>query len=1160
MLTDESTSDDNKPDGPRGREVLQQAAPAALDVESPSRIVLPPVPADQRALAVAGWSEPLVIDTYLPLDPAPYPAFLDTRVYQGSSGRVYPLPFHERIGGEKRPHVWQAIHLENDWVRLAVLPELGGRIHVGYDKVADYDFFYRNNVIKPALVGLAGPWISGGVEFNWPQHHRPATFLPTDWTIERETDGSVTVWCSDHDPQRRMKGMHGIRLRPGSSVVEARVRLHNRTDETQTFLWWANVAAAVGDEYQSFFPLDVRHVADHAKRAVATFPKVQGRYYGVDYPAQVSDERPDADRLDWYRNIPVPTSYMVTATREAFFGGYDHNRRAGFVHWADPAISPGKKQWTWGDAPFGRAWGDHLTDGDGPYVELMAGVYTDNQPDFSWIAPGETKTFSQYWYPIRAIGPAHMANLDVAVRVDVVPGPGARAAESADVLVGVAATRTLTEAVVELSDSRGALITRWTPDLAPSTTFEGRASVDMAQVGELRLRVLSEGTEVLTWAAGGSDDAAPAPEPATEPADPALLATVEELFLTGQYLAQHRHATRSPEPYWREALRRDPGDTRSNVALASRLDAAGRSHEAEELLRRAVDRLVGRAPNPADGTAHHALGLCLLRQGRDHEADEAFAKAAWNAAWRVPAGWQRARIAARRGDLRSVEHHLRALRDLDVDHLGAGCLLATVLRQTGREVEATHLLTRQLQRDPLDQWTRLLGGASLTADAPTLLDVALDLAACGLDSDALPVLDLAERAARHTALGQVQVGPLVEYHRAFLLDRLGRAAEAAAARRAARAADTRHCLASRLADVDALRAALSHDSDDPLASLLLGAWLYDRERHTEAAAAWERTVAADPTSKLAVIALRNLGICAFNIVRDPSTALRHFEAARDLAPRDARLLYEHDQLLQRRGTSDAIRLQQLEQAPGLVAQRDDLVVELATLLTRTGRCDEAAAHLRSRGFQPWEGGEGKVVAAWEAAMIALAHEDLAGSRFVDAVGWLEEALAPPANLGEARHHLANLAEVHWHLGVAQLASGDEVRAAAAWETAAGFSGDFSDMSTQPFSRQTVWSVRAMRALGRPAMAADLESRLRGWVEQLSVTPARIDFFATSLPSMLVFHDDPQVSRDELVAILRAQLDELVAYPGQPDRSPTLDTSHRTDAEGEQHSNRKKERT
>lgn len=369
-----------------------------------------------RGAAIA-WSAPLTVRTFEAGEPSDYPMCLDHRVYQGSSGKVYPLPFTESIADEPSLREWQAIHLENEFVRLVVLPELGGRIHVGYDKTTDYDFFYRNNVIKPALVGLAGPWISGGVEFNWPQHHRPATYLPVETTIEHGADGSVTVWCHDHDPFARMSAQHGVRLRPGSSLVELAVRLHNRTKERQSFLWWANVAARVHDDYQSFFPEDVRYVADHARRALTAFPAADRTYYGVDYPA-LAAERPDANRIDWYRNIPVPTSYMIVDSADDFFGGYDHGAGAGFVHWAERRVSPGKKQWTWGNAPFGHAWDAQLTDHDGPYVELMAGVYTDNQPDFSWILPGETKVFTQYWYPIPAIGPAHQATPDAAVHVD----------------------------------------------------------------------------------------------------------------------------------------------------------------------------------------------------------------------------------------------------------------------------------------------------------------------------------------------------------------------------------------------------------------------------------------------------------------------------------------------------------------------------------------------------------------------------------------------------------------------------------------------------------------------------------------------------------------------------------------------------------------------
>jgi len=347
-------------------------------------------------MSVIARLESLTLPTYPVGRPEKNPVFFERRVYQGSNGKVYPVPFVDKVYDEAQPVAYRSALLENEYIRLVMLPEIGGRILIGQDKSnRDYDFFYRQDVIKPALVGLAGPWISGGVEFNWPQHHRPGTFMPADCCIEEEEDGARTAWFSEHDPLNRLKGMHGLRIRLGSSLIELRVRLFNRTPQTQTFLWWANVAARVHDQYESFFPPDVHYVADHAVRAQSTFPAAQGYYHGVPY-----HRRPGANNLAWYKNIPVPTSYMVCETAFDFFGGYDHAAGGGFLHVANRHVAPGKKQWTWGNHEFGWAWDRELTDQGGPYVELMAGVYTDNQPDFSYLLPYETKTFSQSWWPI----------------------------------------------------------------------------------------------------------------------------------------------------------------------------------------------------------------------------------------------------------------------------------------------------------------------------------------------------------------------------------------------------------------------------------------------------------------------------------------------------------------------------------------------------------------------------------------------------------------------------------------------------------------------------------------------------------------------------------------------------------------------------------------
>jgi hypothetical protein len=317
-------------------------------------------------MEVKAWEEPVIIPTYEIGKPEKNPIFLEKRVYQGSSGVVYPYPVIEKISDEKTDKSYKAVFIENEYLKVMILPELGGRVQMAYDKIKQRHFIYYNQVIKPALVGLTGPWISGGIEFNWPQHHRPSTFLPIDHTIEENADGSVTVWVSENERMFHQKGMAGFTLHPGKAYLEIKGRLYNPTPVPQTFLWWANPAVAVNEHYQSVFPPDVHAVFDHGKRDVSTFPIATGTYYKVDYSAGVD--------ISNYKNIPVPTSYMAINSEFNFVGGYENDTQSGVLHVANHHVSPGKKQWTWGNGDFGKAWDRNLTDEDGPYIELMAGV------------------------------------------------------------------------------------------------------------------------------------------------------------------------------------------------------------------------------------------------------------------------------------------------------------------------------------------------------------------------------------------------------------------------------------------------------------------------------------------------------------------------------------------------------------------------------------------------------------------------------------------------------------------------------------------------------------------------------------------------------------------------------------------------------------------
>ena len=1089
---------------------LDARAPAARPY---SGLILPDPPTGVTG-PVKAWREPVDILTYPPEAPGPHPMFLERRVYQGSSGRVYPLPFFDRISIDPEVRSWDAIHIENEYLRLMILPGIGGRIHIGFDKISGYDFFYRQNVIKPALVGLAGPWISGGVEFNWPQHHRPATFMPVETEIEHHPDGSITVWCSDHDPMLRMKGMHGVCLRPGSAAVEVKVRLYNRTQLTQTFLWWANVATRVHEQYQSFFPTDVRFVADHAKRAITAFPLADRPYYGVDYPGRAQhgvpeDElppcfRPDgsypANDLSWYANIPVPTSYMITRTADDFFGGYDHRARAGVVHVANHHIAPGKKQWTWGNHEFGYAWDRSLTDSDGPYIELMAGVYTDNQPDFSFLAPWETKTFIQTWYPIRGTGVPQAATTEAALHLEV---RDVRAALNLNV------TRSVSNATIELH-AGGHPIHSWTEDLTVPSTFSRTIDLPAGTDPATLSAIVRTGDRTILNYDPAAIEPAEAPTVAKEPLPPEQIDSIEELYLTGLHLDQYRHATRRPETYWREALRRDPDESRCRNALGLWHLRRGELRPAADHFERAIQRLTRLNPNPYDGEPYYNLGIALRYLGDDSRAYDALYKSTWNSAWRAPAYFALAEIDVKRQHWTAAKDHLQRSVRADADNLNARNLLAFVHRQLGETAAAENLVAESLALDPLDIGARHLTGTR-PADAQQTLDLAFDLLRAGRDAEALTLL----RAADLT--GDDGSAPILLLTLADVESRLNDPAAPETLRRANTLSPDR-CFPSRLEELLVLERTLARNPDSALASYLLGNLLYDRRRQHEAIAHWQTAAALEPAWPTVH---RNLGIAYFNIAHNPQGALEAFDRAFAADSSDARIFYERDQLWKRIGRDPQTRLDTLLAHPSLVARRDDLTVELATLYNQLHRPAEALALLLHRHFQPWEGGEGLVLAQYVRGQLLLGKAALEQDPAA-ALQHFEAALHPPQNLGEARHLLANQSDVFFWIARAHEALDHNDESRAWFLRATRYKGDFQQMSVRDVSDMTYWSALALEQLGHTSEARQTFRRILTYSHQLAVTPPKIDYFATSLPAMLLFDDDLGLRNRIDSGFLRAQ--------------------------------------
>ena len=542
-------------------------------------------------MEVKAWEEGVVIPTYGVGEPDKNPVFLEKRVYQGSSGKVYPYPIIEKIFDEKEDKTYRAVFLENEYIKVMILPELGGRIQRAYDKTNGYDFVYYNHVIKPALVGLLGPWISGGIEFNWPQHHRPTTFMPVDHIIRENPDGSKTVFVHDVDQMYGTKGIAGFTLYPDKAYIEIRGQLYNRTPLPQTFLWWANPAVAVNENTQSIFPPDVHAVMDHGKRDVSRFPIATGVYYKKDYSQGVDISR--------YKNIPVPTSYMAEKSEFDFVGGYDYGVQAGILHVADHHISPGKKQWTWGCGDFGKAWDRNLTDEDGPYIELMTGVFTDNQPDFTWLKPYEEKVFTQYFMPYKAVGEVKNASQEAALNLILKD-------KTAEMIVYASSEQK--EASVSLY-LKGEKIFRCKTDLSPTKVYQTKILVDYEREPDVTMVVEDSRGHVLLTYTPLEKTMEKLPEPAKAALDPDKILTNEELYLTGLHIEQYRHATYDPDHYYLEGLKRDPGDSRIHNAYGCLLMRRGQFKEGEKHFRAAIRRLTWKHPNPYHREAYYNLGL-----------------------------------------------------------------------------------------------------------------------------------------------------------------------------------------------------------------------------------------------------------------------------------------------------------------------------------------------------------------------------------------------------------------------------------------------------------------------------------------------------------------------------------------------------------------------
>lgn len=1066
---------------------------------------------------VEAWAEKIIIPAYEVGKPEKNPMFLEKRVYQGSSGVVYPHPVIESISNKKINKEYEAVFIENEYLKIMILPELGGRIQRAYDKVKQRDFVYYNRVIKPALVGLAGPWISGGIEFNWPQHHRPSTFNAIDFAIESFDDGSKTVWVNETEIMFRTKGMAGFTLYPDKAYLEIKGRLFNGTSFPQTFLWWANPAVKVNEEYQSVFPPDVYAVFDHGKRDVSDFPIATGTYYKVNYA-------PGTD-ISKYKNIPVPTSYMAIQSQYDFMGCYENDSKAGMLHVADHHISPGKKQWTWGNGDFGYAWDKQLTDEDGPYIELMTGVFTDNQPDFSWMQPNEIKTFTQYFMPYHSIGYVKNATKDAAINVEWNDN-------TINIKVYVTSIFHHISISVLHNDKE---VKRFIADLSPANIFnETFTATEKGSETNWKVSVLDKDGKELVSYQPLPVNRKEIPAAATAAKLPQEIEQVEDLFLNGLHLEQYRHATFNPMDYYAEGLRRSPRDVRCNNAKGLLLLRRGQFAKAEPYFKTAIATLTKRNPNPYDGEPYYNLGLSLALQEKYAEAYDAFFKATWNDAWQHAAFLWLARIAAHQQKASdalqlaeksliknyhsNTTRHLKAAllrkqnlleecialcdESIKIDAFNFGCIYEKFLAEKlpGENTNAIPVEAKEVNAS-LGKLFRLMRYAE-----NNFLELALQYAHAGMYGDAIALLS--SYIIHHLEQNNMAtaITPMMHYYLGWLHTKNGNTEEALKYFEAAADNHTAIVFPNKIEEIIILQAAIAINPSDAKASYYLGNLWYDKRQYDEAIECWEKSIRLDDSF---ATPYRNLAIAYFNKRNDRQKALQYLEKAFELDDSDARVLMELDQLYKILNRPFEERLNLLENYEHLVEQRDDLYIERITLYNNLHQYNKSKELLAARQFHPWEGGEGKVTGQYLLCYTELAKQAILNHLYDDALLLLNAARNYPDNLGEGKLYGAQENDLDYLTACVYEGLHEKEKAIVFFKKATvGISEPVQAIYyNDPQPDKIFYQALAWIKLGDPVKAQSIFNRFIQFAEDHMNDEIRIDYFAVSLPDMLVFDID-----------------------------------------------------
>jgi tetratricopeptide (TPR) repeat protein len=1027
----------------------------------------------QVTLSEESW----VLPTYPVEPPDKNPIFFRNESYQGASRHIYPLALNDVISDQRTYQAWKALILENEFIKLCVTPEIGGKLYYATDKTNDYNFIYKNNVVKPSNIGMTGAWVSGGIEWCVMHHHRPSTFIPLDFSTSENKDGSKTIWVGETEPRHGMRWTIGVTLHPGKSYFEAEVKIYNPTPYTHTFLYWANVAAHTNRNYQTIFPPSAQIATFHSKTSFTRWPISTEVYTGVDFTEGVD--------ISWWKNVVSHNSFFVHDLKEDFMGGYDHGRQTGTVHIGDHNIVKGAKLWEWGSGPRGQATEGRLTENDGPYVELMTGAFSDNQPDYSWIRPYEVKTFKQYWYPIKDIQGFKNANLNGAVNLE--------SRKKNTVFLGYYSTKKVDRAKVVLKN-KDKIIFEKDVEISPAKAFAETINIGSTfELTDLYTELINRETNevLISYQPIALKPVEELPETVISPPAPKEIETIEELFLTGSRIEQFYHPRIDHMDYYREALNRDPYDIRTNTAVGNIYLKNGDFITARRYFSNAIKRLTKDYTRPSNCEALYLQGLTLKALGLYDEAVDTLYRATWDYAHHSAAYFQLSQISVIRGDLQRALYQINESLWTNARNNRAIALKASIQRKMGDFEGALASLGSVYQADPLDfrignehYLIALKSGNKKKAES--LLSILtknmrdfdqnyLELAVGYLNDGLL-------EEAEDVLLRFTGKYPLVNYYLGYIYDKQGKRQDAEKQFREASAQSVDFVFPYRLETINVLNTSLKYNPSDSRAYYYIGNILYDKQPE-KAIESWENAVKHEPTL---AIAHRNIGWGYYRHHDDRVKAIAAYEKALALNKSEPLYFYELDALYEMTNAPVQTRLKLFEGSNEVVKKRDDVFIRQISVLTLAGRPDKAVEYLANKNFTYREGNS-RVREVIIDAHLMLGKKYFESRDYQKALEHFLQAQVPDEEAGSARFGNRDI-QVNYYIGLAYEALRQRSKANSHFKLATG-------QKLSSIGIMGYYQGLSYAKLGNPANAKEVFDSMVSYANRQLDGSGTTDFFA-----------------------------------------------------------------